>query len=75
MDIFHIERGRYLGNIDIPRSLQTMEPGEVWHINPRLVNIRSVRNCCSLATRAGDKVFSASCPGYSCPTITIRRLR
>lgn len=75
MDIFYIERGRYMGRIDVPKSLDTMEVGEIWHINPSVVKMQSIRNCCSIANRDSDKVFSASCPGFSDPCITIRRLK
>ena len=63
-----------MGRIDIPSSLQTMERGEIWRINPTLVKMQTVRNCCSMASK-GDKVFSASCPGYTDPCITITRLK
>lgn len=75
MEVKHIERGRYLGNIDIPRSIDTMTVGETWHINPAHVRMQTVRNCCSRANRSSDKVFSTSCPGYSDPCITVVRIR
>ena len=75
METKFIENGRYLGNIDVPATIQTMEVGEKWHINPRLVNLRSVRNACSLANTRTDKSFSVSCPGYTDPCITIIRTR
>ena len=75
MNIQYIERGRYSGRIDVPRTLETMSVGESWRINPNLVNMRSIRNCCSNATRNSDKVFAASCPGFSDPFVKITRLR
>lgn len=75
MEVKHIERGRYLGNIDIPGSISTMDVGEIWHINPSCVRIGTVRNACSVANRTSHKFFSVNCPGYTDPCITITRLK
>lgn len=75
MEILHIERGKYMGNIDLPGSLSTMSTGEVWHLNPAVVKMGTVRNVCSRLNTSTEKVFSASCPGYSDPFITITRIR
>lgn len=75
METKYIENGRYLGNIDVPGSAKTMEVGERWSINPRQVNLRSVRNALSLLNTRTDMLFSVSCPGYTDPCITITRLK
>lgn len=75
METKFIEHGRYLGNLDVPGTIQTMAVGEVWHINPRLANIKSVRNACSLMNTRTDMSFSVSCPGFTDPCITITRIR
>lgn len=75
MEVKRIERGNYRGRIDMLRSLDTMAPGETWRITEPGVNLRTVRNCCSVATNRGDKVFSCQCPGYTENWITIRRIR
>lgn len=75
MDTKYIQRGRFMGRIDITNSIATMEPGEIWHINPTCVNMQSVRNACSRANSSTDKLFSASCPGFSEPCITVTRIR
>ena len=75
METKFIERGRYRGNIDIPGSVTTMSTGEIWHINPTLVNLRSVRNACSLLNSNTEMVFSVNCPGYTEPCIKITRIK
>lgn len=75
MQTKYIENGRYLGHLDIPGSIKTMEPGEVWHINPRQANLASVRNACSLMNARTEMSFSVSCPGFTDPFITITRVR
>lgn len=75
METKRIENGRYMGNIDVAGSAQTMVVGERWRINPHLVNLRSVRNAISLLNTRTDKFFSVSCPGYTDPCITITRIR
>jgi len=75
MNIQYIERGRYIGRLDVPKTMETMAVGEIWRIHPNLVNMRSVRNCCSKATTQTDKVFTASCPGFSDPFVKITRIR
>lgn len=64
-----------MGRVDVLRSIDTMEKGEVWHINPACVNMQTVRNCCSIANKTTDKCFSASCPGYEEPCITVIRTK
>ena len=75
MEVLHIERGKYQGNIDIPGSLRTMSTGEIWHINPSQVKMNTVRNVCSRLNSSTDMFFTASCPGFSEPCITVRRLK
>lgn len=75
MDTKYIQRGRFAGHIDVPGTLQTMEVGEIWHLNPVCAKMQTVRNCCSIVNRSSSKMFSASCPGYTDPFITITRLR
>ena len=64
-----------MGRIDVTNSIATMAVGEIWHINPTCVNMQTVRNACSIANRLSDKLFSASCPGYTEPCITVKRIR
>jgi len=75
MQTKRIENGRYMGNIDVPGSAKTMAVGERWFINPRQVNLRSVRNAMSLLNTRTDMFFSVNCPGYTDPCITITRLK
>ena len=75
MEVFYIERGKYQGNIDIPNSLRTMDTGETWHINPSLVKMDTVRNVCSRLNSSTEMFFSASCPGFTEPCITVKRLK
>lgn len=75
METKRIENGRYMGNIDVPGSARTMAVGERWFINPRQVNLRSVRNAMSLLNTRTDMFFSVSCPGYTDPCITITRIK
>ncbi len=75
MEIKRIERGNHRGNIDLLRSLDTMSVGESWRIPEGSLNLRTVRNCCSVATNRGEKVFSCQCPGLTENFIKITRIR
>lgn len=75
MEIHYIERGRFQGRIDVPRSIQTMSRGETWHINPSCIKMQTVRNCCSLANTSTDRLYTVSCPGFTEPCITVKRLK
>ena len=74
MTTIYTERGRYMGRISVAKTIRTMEPGEEWHINPDQVNMQTVRNCCSEASK-GPMLFRSSCPGFSDPCITIKRIK
>ena len=75
MEIKQHERGRFRGRIDLPRSMETMAIGESWQIPEGLINLRTVRNVCSVLTRTTDKVYTSQCPGLTERYITIRRIR
>lgn len=74
MKVFRIQRGKYKGRIDVPRSMDTMEVGEKWLINPDDAVMQSVRNKVSIANQ-GDKRFEAHCPAYDEPFISIIRMK
>lgn len=74
MEIKIQERGRYRGNLDLRGTMETMSIGEHWQIPEDAINLRTVRNVVSLATRTTDKVFTSQCPGLTEPFITITRL-
>lgn len=75
MEVKRIERGNYKGRIDVLRSLDTLAIGEAWRIPEGHLNLRTVRNCCSVATNRGEKVFSCQCPGLTEKYIKITRIR
>ena len=70
-----IERGKYKGRYDVPNTLLTMEVGEKWIVEDGLVNIRSLRNACSLANKNTDMKFEVHCPGFSVPYTSVIRTK
>ena len=75
MEIRLIEHGRYRGRIDVKASIDTLAVCETWRMTEQPFRLQTVRNVCSRATCAGDKVFAVSAPGLTEPFIKIKRLR
>lgn len=74
MTIHKIQRGRYAGGIAVLATLKTMVVGEEWHITEP-VNLRTIRNMCSVLNCKTERRFECHCPGIDEPYINVIRTK
>jgi hypothetical protein len=63
MEVIKYEAGRNAGNISVLRTLNTMNPGEVWKVKEGQVDLSYVHTACYRMSRmSSDRSFSVKSP-------------